>query len=124
MDPRAGDWVVVRSKEEILATLDKNGRLEGLPFMPEMFEYCGRRARVSSSAHKTCGPIQGQYVPLQTTNLVHLGYRCNGKAHDGCQNVCMIFWHTAWLRRADADASQPTPNGPSGCRYADVVAAT
>ena len=26
----AGDWVEVRSKEEILATLDKNGRLEEL----------------------------------------------------------------------------------------------
>jgi glycosyltransferase involved in cell wall biosynthesis len=38
MKPRAGDWVEVRSKEEILRTLDKNvdknGRLEELPFMP------------------------------------------------------------------------------------------
>jgi hypothetical protein len=31
---RAGDWVEVRSKQEILRTLDKGGRLEGLPFMP------------------------------------------------------------------------------------------
>jgi hypothetical protein len=124
MQPRSGDWVVVRSKEEILATLDKNGRLEGLPFMPEMFEYCGRRVRISSSAHKTCGPIQGRYFALQTKDLVHLGYRCNGKAHDGCQNGCQIFWHTAWLRHADADAAAPTANGQSGCTQADVVAAT
>ena len=27
----AGDWVEVRSKEEILSTLDKNGRLRGTP---------------------------------------------------------------------------------------------
>ena len=124
MKLHSGDWVVVRSKEEILATLDKNGRLEGLPFMPEMFEYCGRRVRVSSSAHKTCGPVQGRYVALQTTNLVHLGYRCDGKAHDGCQNFCQIFWHTAWLRLADADASAPAANGPGGCTQADVIAAT
>ena len=26
---RAGDWVQVRSREEILATLDKQGQLEG-----------------------------------------------------------------------------------------------
>jgi hypothetical protein len=32
----AGDWVEVRSKAEILSTLDENGRLEGLPFMPQM----------------------------------------------------------------------------------------
>jgi len=124
MQIRSAEWVVVRSKEEILATLDKNGRLEGLPFMPEMFAYCGRRLRVSSSAHKTCGPVQGRYVALQTTNLVHLGCRCDGKAHDGCQNGCLIFWHTAWLRHADADASASVANGSSGCTYADVVAAT
>ena len=27
----AGDWVEVRSKEEILRTLDKSGRMQGLP---------------------------------------------------------------------------------------------
>lgn len=36
----AGEWVEVRSKEEILRTLDSKGQLEGLPFMPEMFEAC------------------------------------------------------------------------------------
>ena len=35
MTLRAGDWVEVRSKEEILATLDENGRLQELPFMPQ-----------------------------------------------------------------------------------------
>ena len=44
-DLRAGEWVRVRSKEEILATLDNNGQLEGLPFMPEMFAFCGREFR-------------------------------------------------------------------------------
>jgi hypothetical protein len=60
------------------------------------FDYCGRRVRVADR-HKTCGPVQGRYVALQTMNLVHLGYRCSGKAHDGCQNGCLIFRHTAWL---------------------------
>ena len=35
---KAGQWVEVLSKEEILSTLDKNGQLDGLPFMPQMFE--------------------------------------------------------------------------------------
>ena len=42
----AGDWVEVRSRDEILATLDKDGRLDGMPFMPEMFAFCGKRFRV------------------------------------------------------------------------------
>ena len=37
MKLRAGDWVEVKSKKEILRTLDTKGQLEGMPFMPQMF---------------------------------------------------------------------------------------
>ena len=30
------------------------GCVDGLPFMPEMFQFCGRRFRVRAVAHKTC----------------------------------------------------------------------
>src|SRR6266567_2100056 len=39
----SGDLVRVRSKEEILRTLDKKAQLQNLPFMPEMFEFCGKQ---------------------------------------------------------------------------------
>src|SRR5262245_16386028 len=51
---RIGDWVEVRSKTEILETLGPDGRYEGMPFMPEMLQYCGQRLRVHKLAHKTC----------------------------------------------------------------------
>ena len=63
---KAGSWVGVRSKAEILRSLDRNGRLEKLPFMPEMFEYCGQRFRVYKRAHKTCdtvNPSAGRSTP-------------------------------------------------------------
>ena len=41
---KAHDWVIVKSPAEILATLDTDGMLDGLPFMPEMLELCGRTA--------------------------------------------------------------------------------
>jgi hypothetical protein len=100
----AGDWVEVRPKEEILSTLDANGRLEELPFMPEMLQYCGMKMRVSKRAHKTCDPAVG-IVGRKMTNTVHLeDLRCNGSAHDGCQAACLIFWKDAWLKLLD---SQP-----------------
>ncbi len=43
---RAGDLVVVRTPDEILKTLDANGTLDNLPFMPEMLKFCGKRFRV------------------------------------------------------------------------------
>ena len=55
---RVGEVVEVRNEAEILSTLDRDGRLDGLPFMPEMLQFCGQRFRVYKSAHKTCDKIQ------------------------------------------------------------------
>lgn len=48
----------VRTADEIAATLDRDGTLAGLPFMPEMQALCGRSFVVRASAHKTCDSIE------------------------------------------------------------------
>jgi len=107
MQTCAGDWVEVRSKEEILRTLDKNGRLDELPFMPQMFEHCGHRFRVRSSAYKTCDTVSGHYVGRRVPDAVHLDVRCDGQAYGGCQAGCLIFWKTAWLKPVDGLVRAP-----------------
>jgi hypothetical protein len=97
---RVGDWVEVRSKEEILATLDKKGRMEGVPFMPQMFQYCGQRFKIYRSAHKTCDWVYTQKSRL-VPNGVHLETRCDGEAYRGCQTACLIYWKEAWLKRVN-----------------------
>ena len=112
MNACAGDWVEVRSKEEILGTLDNNGRLDELPFMPQMFEHCGRRFRVRSSAYKTCDTVSGHYVGRRLPDAVHLDVRCDGQAYGGCQAGCLIFWKNAWLKPVDGPVRAPcTPDG-------------
>ena len=97
----AGEWVQVRTKEEILETLDGKGRLDELPFMPEMLQYCGKKMQVGKRAHKTCDPALG-CVGRKMTSAVHLeNVRCDGSAHDGCDAGCLIFWKEAWLKRPD-----------------------
>jgi hypothetical protein len=106
---RIGEVVQVRSAEEILATLDENGELDGLPFMPEMLAYCGRRLRVYKLALKLCDTINwtGMY---RMRNAVHLeGSRCDGQAHGGCQAGCSIYWKEAWLKRVPAGEPEPAP---------------
>jgi len=101
-----GELVEVRSVEEILGTLDKDGRLEALPFMPEMLKFCGRRFRVYKRADKACDRIEFQGM-RRMKNAVHLeGLRCDGEAHGGCQAGCLIYWKEAWLKREE-------PGGPS-----------
>jgi hypothetical protein len=108
----AGDWVIVRSQEEILATLDERGRLDDLPFQPEMLEFCNRRMRVAKVAHKTCDNIH-KTGGRDMKAAVHLeNSRCNGALHGGCQADCVFFWKEAWLRR-DADPKPlPVPGAP------------
>jgi hypothetical protein len=102
----------VRSREEILSTLDQNGCLDGLPFMPEMFAFCERRLRVYKRAHKTCDTICWS-GSLRVTNAVHLeNVRCDGQAHGGCQADCLIFWKEAWLQRASAVPRAEERAGP------------
>ena len=95
---RAGDWVEVRNKGEILATLDAEGCLEGMPFMPEMLRYCGKSFRVVARAHKTCDTVN-KTGGRTLRHAVHLDtLRCDGSAHGGCQADCLLFWHEAWLK--------------------------
>ena len=99
-----GDWVQVRSRDEILKTLDAMGQLDGMPFMPEMFQYCGQRFQVYKRAHKTCDYTTS--YPYHTRRLeetVHLKTRCSGEAHDGCQAGCLLYWKLAWLKPVDGD---------------------
>jgi hypothetical protein len=109
---KAGEWVEVRSREEILATLDARGSLEDMPFMPEMLQYCGRRFRVFKRAHKTCDTAE-KTGARRLPDTVHLdNVRCDGKAHGGCEAGCMIFWKEAWLRRSPAPAGAVSPLPP------------
>jgi hypothetical protein len=98
---RAGDLVEVLSEQEILTTLDEQGTLDGMPFMPEMLEYCGQRFRVDKRADKTCDTI-AIAESRRVYDAVHLqGLRCNGSAHGGCQALCFLFWKEAWLKRVE-----------------------
>jgi len=126
----SGDWVEIRSKEEILATLDKRGQLDAMPFMPQMFKYCGKRFPVFKRAHKTCDTVHqtgGRWVK----DTVHLELRCDGAAYGGCQAACLLFWKEAWLKPVSgpvSDAKSSAPSAPlksaSGCTEHDVLAGT
>jgi hypothetical protein len=111
---RVGELVEVRGEEEILATLDENGQLDSLPFMPEMLQYCGKQLPVYKVAHKLCDTMTGTGM-RRMRDAVHLaGVRCDGQAHGGCQTACLIYWKEAWLQRV-----APTVDG-EGARAPDL----
>jgi hypothetical protein len=102
-----GDWVEVKSADEILGTLDNRQSVDRLPFMPEMLQYCGKRFRVFKSAHKTADTTD-LFVIQRMKGAVHLeGLRCDGTAHGGCQARCLLFWKTSWLKRVHSEGMDP-----------------
>jgi len=101
---RSGDFVEIRAPEEILLTLDIDGTLDQLPFMPEMVEFCGKRFRVAKRVVKTCsytgsGTNMRRFRADDVFTLEDI--RCSGAEHDGCPKACMIFWREAWLRKVE-----------------------
>ena len=106
---RPGDLVEVRTPDEILRTLDADGTLKNLPFMPEMIKFCGGRFRVLMRVVKTCcsSSLSSGMRGFDDDDVVLLdGLRCSGADHAGCQKACMIFWREAWLRKVSEGAAQ------------------
>jgi hypothetical protein len=109
LDLKVGEVVEVRSEPEVLATLDQRGELDGLPFMPEMLQFCGGRYVVGKRAAKLCDTINGGGM-RRMEHAVHLqGVRCDGQAHGGCQAACLVYWKEAWLKRVEG---APAPAEP------------
>jgi hypothetical protein len=123
---RPGELVEVRSEEEVLRTLDADGRYDALPFMPEMSEFCGRQFRVYKRADKACDTIEWKTL-RRMQNAVHLEeLRCDGAAHGGCQAGCLIYWKEAWLRRVDkpSDRSAQVADAGGGASVETLTRAT
>jgi hypothetical protein len=107
---RSGDVVEVKSFDEISQTLDREGALDGVPFMEEMRRFCGRRLRVYKRADKICSERPNFFDLRSMSNAVLLDeVRCDGTAHDGCGRMCMIFWKEAWLKRVPAGTRAEPP---------------
>jgi hypothetical protein len=111
-----GDTVEVLNATEIAATLRSDGTSDGLPFMPEMLSYSGKRFKVSRRVNKTCVTCLDPDLTLKMgefpdDDVFFLeGLRCSGVDHDNCSRSCMIFWKSAWVKKVgNAVESDPEP---------------
>jgi hypothetical protein len=98
-----GDRVQVRSYEEIAATLDADGCLDHIPFMPEMMPLCGKHLVVRHRLTKTC--VEGYGARLLARTVTLEGAYCDGSSHEGCQRSCPLLWKEAWLRPLEPRAT-------------------
>ena len=112
---RPGEVVEVKSADEILASLDENGSIDGLPFMPEMLRLAGQRFTVSSRAELACDTIRTWRKTRRMRDAVHLDdLRCDGSFHGGCQAGCRLYWKESWLTPVAGNGSERAPEPTTG----------
>jgi hypothetical protein len=102
LNVQAGEWVEVRSLDEISQTLNEKRKYKGLYFMPEMEKFCGKKCKVFKKVEVIKLEETGEIRKLKTPTVFLEGVYCNGERHEGCDRSCFHFWKEAWLKRISA----------------------
>jgi hypothetical protein len=97
-----GEWVEVKSREEIEATLDVHGKTRGLAFVAEMSLYCGKRYRVARRVDRMIQEDTGEMRGLKDTVALD-EVTCMGLAQRRCPRGCFHLWRENWLKRVPAE---------------------
>jgi hypothetical protein len=105
LDLQPGQWVVVKSREEIRSTLDKSARNRGLTFENEMLPYCGKRFRVLRRVERIIEESSGRLKVLAGVSIVLEDVICASYYRRSCPRGNLLYWREIWLRRAEPDAS-------------------
>jgi len=102
----ADDWVRVRSKNEILATLDNWKELKGNAFLENMWQYCGTTQQVLISMTRFFD--ERDYTVKKCDGLILIkGVMCEGTPVFGrCDRRCHYFWREEWLEKIQPPEKQ------------------
>jgi hypothetical protein len=108
LDLQPGEYVRVKSMEEITATLDVNNKNRGLMFDVEMVPYCGGTYRVLSRVQRIVNEKTGRMMTLPNACVILDGVVCTGCISSHrlfCPRSIYSYWHEIWLERAESPAS-------------------
>jgi hypothetical protein len=96
-----GDLVEVRSKTEILATLNEANKNGGLLFDSEMIPFCGSTVRVDRKIEQIIDEPTGKMIKLRDC-IVLEDVVCPGIYHKFCPRQGLPYWREAWLKKVES----------------------
>jgi hypothetical protein len=102
LDLQPGEWVRVKSIEEISATLNAENSNRGLSFDREMLKYCGRTAQVLRRVDHIIDESSGQMLTMKTPCIVLADVTCTADYHRSCPRGIYPYWREIWLKRVPA----------------------
>jgi hypothetical protein len=105
---QAGDWVRVKAREEINASLDRWQELKGCAFLDAMSEYCGTTQRVLQPLERFLDERDYKVKKCRGVvlleNVICLGTPVFGR----CDRRCFLFWREEWLEPIEAPGASIT----------------
>ena len=111
LDLQPGEWVRVKSLEEVSATLNADNLNRGLSFDREMLRYCGRTAQVLRRVEHIIDESSGRMLTMKTPCIVLADVVCMADYHRSCPRSVYAYWREIWLERAPAP---PTTSRAAG----------
>jgi hypothetical protein len=100
-----GEWVRVRSKEEIGRTLNSGGAHRGMLFTHEMVQYCGQTFRVHQRVERLINEQTGELLQMKQECIALEDVICKGHFTSGawfCAREHLPLWREDWLERVEA----------------------
>jgi hypothetical protein len=104
-----GELVEVRSRKEIMHTLNRAQKNRGLFFDVEMVPYCGKTLRVHSRVERIINEKTGRMMKMPSACIVLSGATCGGcysRDRLFCPRSVHAYWHEIWLKRAPKDETR------------------
>ena len=102
LDLQPGEWVRIKSIEEIRETLTADNSNRGLSFDREMLRYCGRTAQVLRRVDHIIDESSGQMLTMKTPCIVLADVVCTSEYHRSCPRSIYAYWREIWLERVPA----------------------
>jgi hypothetical protein len=102
---QAGDRVRVKSKEEILATLDARGWNRGMEFSREMLDHCGKEYTVLRPVDRIIRDRSAKMVRMQNTVLLE-GLVYKDLVRLATPRREFMYWRECWLEKVEDAAAR------------------
>jgi len=104
LDLQPGELVQVRSRDEIMPTINAERKNRGLSFDVEMVPYCGKTFRVLSRVERIINEKNGAMTEIPRDCIILDGVTCSGCFSDNrlfCPRSMYPYWREIWLKRVE-----------------------
>ena len=110
LDLQPGEWVTVKSADEIGATITPDGYNRGMRYDIEMLKYSGGRYRVQMKVDRLINEQTGKMMQMKTPCIQLEDVYCKGECTSrrlGCPRATNIYWREIWLQRDESAPDAP-----------------